>query len=413
LPSQVDVAVVGGGFTGLSAALALAKRGAQVALFEAGEVGSGASGRNGGHVNSGLSVDYGALAQQYGADKAKTFYRFYDDAVDTVAQVVREEAIDCDFLRHGKLKLACLPMHLEKFKASHKRLVAEVDTSAELLDAKAVRDEIASDRFCGGLLLPKGGQMHMGKFAHGLAVAAQRAGAKIFPNCAVQSFRRIEGTRHVLDTARGEVTAKQVLLATGPSRIGAYANFGWIRRRIVPVGSFIVVTEALSQALADSLLPRRRTYVTSENVHYYFRLTPDNRLVFGGRARFAMSDPQSDTKSGEILRAGMLRMFPQLANVAVDYCFGGLVDMSRDRMPRAGERDGMFYSMGYSGHGAQMSVHMGRVMARVLAGETEANPWRVLPWHAIPGHFGNPWFLPAVGLYYRAKDALEVARSPR
>jgi glycine/D-amino acid oxidase-like deaminating enzyme len=126
----------------------------------------------------------------------------------------------------------------------------------------------------------------------------------------------------------------------------------------------------------------------------------------GGRARFGVSNPQSDAASGEILRAQLGEMFPQLRDVRIDYCWGGLVDMTQDRLPHAGERDGVYYSTGYSGHGTQMSVLMGQRMAAVMAGDRDANPWRTRRWPAIPGHFGPPWFLPAVGLYYRLKDRL-------
>ena len=136
----------------------------------------------------------------------------------------------------------------------------------------------------------------------------------------------------------------------------------------------------------------------------YFRSTPDGRLLFGGRARFAMSNPRSDQRSGEILRRGLARVFPELAQVRIDYCWGGLVDMTMDRLPRAGEHEGLHYAMGYSGHGVQMSVHMGEIMARVMNGETAANPWRDLDWPAIPGHTGKAWFLPFVGAWYRAMD---------
>ena len=156
----------------------------------------------------------------------------------------------------------------------------------------------------------------------------------------------------------------------------------------------------------ERLLPHRRTYVTSKNFVNYFRLTPDNRLVFGGRARFAMSNPRSDQKSGRILRATMEELFPELRGVRIDYCWGGMVDMTADRLPRAGEDHGLYYSTGYSGHGVQMSVHMGQVMADVMAGRPERNPWRGLEWPAIPGHFGKPWFLPIVGAYYRLQDWL-------
>lgn len=409
LPAQVDVAIIGGGFTGLSAALALARRGASVAVLEAGSrVAAEASGRNGGHVNNGLAVDYAELAAKVGVDLARSWYHAFDDAVDSVARVIEEEQIDCDFLRHGKLKLATRPSQMEALQRNAQRLIDDgVDSDVEILDAAQVSAEIQSERFHGGLLYKRSGQMHMGRFAFGLATAAQAQGAQIHTSAEVTRIERLgDGYAHRLHTARGTVSAKQVLLATGASRHGGYASFGWLRRRLVPIGSFIVVTEPLGAERAKALLAAQRTYVTVANIHHYFRLTTDHRLVFGGRARFAISSPQSDAASGEILRAGLAQMFPQLAQVRLDYCWGGLVDMTRDRLPHAGERDGLYYAMGYSGHGTQMSVHMGQRMAAVLAGDTAANPWHGRDWPAIPGHFGSPWFLPAIGLYYRIKDKL-------
>jgi len=409
LPSQCDVAIVGGGFTGLSAALALARRGASVVVLEAGErIAAEASGRNGGHVNNGLAVDYAEVAAKVGAERARAWYHAYDEAVDTVERIVGDEAIACDFVRHGKLKLATKPAQLEALSRSAERLVRDgVDTDVEILDAAQVRAEVDSDRFAGGLLYKRSGQMHMGRFADGLAQAAERRGAQIRTGTCVQRLERLgAGQAHRVHTSRGSLQAQQVLLANGAARHGGYASFGWLRRRIVPIGSFIVVTEPLGAERASALLRERRTYVTVANIHHYFRLTPDHRLVFGGRARFAISSPMSDAKSGEILRAGMVEIFPSLAGAGIDYCWGGLVDMTQDRLPHAGERDGLFYSTGYSGHGTQMSVLMGERMAAVMAGDASANPWRGREWRAIPGHLGPPWFLPAVGLYFRLKDRL-------
>jgi glycine/D-amino acid oxidase-like deaminating enzyme len=397
---NVDVAVIGGGFTGLSAALALAKRGASAAVLDAGRMGGGASGRNGGQCNTGVAQDYVALYAQLGAERARGCYRAYASAVETVERLIRDEQIDCDYLASGKLKLAAKPHHLEHLEKTAELIRREVDPDVELIGRDRIRSEVGSDSFYGGLLQKHGGQMHMGKFAVGLANAAARNGARLFENASVTSIEKDGGAYRIV-SARGELRAKQVLIATGPSRHGP---FGWYRRRLAPVGSFIVVTEPLPAAELARLLPERRSYTTSRLMHNYFRVTPDARLLFGGRARFTASEQPSDAKSGRILQANLVQMFPSLADARIDYCWGGLVDITADRLPRAGQHDGIYFSMGYSGHGTQMSTHMGQVMADVIGGNAAANPWREFDWPAIPGHTGKPWFLPLVGTYYRIKD---------
>ncbi len=401
---RADVVVVGGGFTGLSAALALARQGASVVVLEAGRVVGEASGRNGGHCNSGLAHDFATLAAKLGVDQARAFYQAYAASVETVAGLVAQEGIDCDFARVGRLKLAVKPEHYDKLARACDLLRAEVDQNVEMVPAERIRTEVGSDQFFGGLLQTTSAQMHMGKFGVGLAHAAARAGARIVEHSPVTGIARRPDGGFRLTSARGSLDAGQVLLATGNSRQGPFFYF---RRRMISVGSFLIATAPLDKAVIDRLLPQRRNYVTSKNIGNYFRLSPDNRLLFGGRARFAMSNPSSDQKSGDVLRLAMEQMFPELQGVDIDYCWGGLVDMTADRLPRAGQHRGMYYSTGYSGHGVQMSVHMGQAMADVMAGKTECNPWRDLSWPAVPGHFGTPWFLPLVGAYYRMRDWLE------
>jgi glycine/D-amino acid oxidase-like deaminating enzyme len=398
---RVDVAVVGGGFTGLSAALALARRGASVALLDAGRIGGGASGRNGGHVNTGVAQDFGALIKQLGRERARRCYLAYASAVDTVERLIREESIDCDYLASGKLKLAAKPQHYEHLAQTAELIHREVDQNIELIDATRIGDEVQSDRFHGGLLQRHGGQMHMGKFAVGLAQAAARNGAALYEHAPVSAIVKQGAGGYRIVSGRGELTATNVLIATGPSKHGP---FSWYRRRIAPIGSFIIVTEPLGADVVARMFPNRRAYTTTRLMHNYFRLTADNRLVFGGRARFTASEQPSDEKSGRILQRNLAELFPALAQARIDYCWGGLVDMTADRLPRAGQHDGLYFSMGYSGHGTQMSTHMGQVMADVIEGRDDANPWRDFSWPAIPGHTGKPWFLPIVGTYYRIKD---------
>jgi glycine/D-amino acid oxidase-like deaminating enzyme len=401
LEGSVDVAVIGGGFTGLSAALALGRRGASVAVLDAGRMGGGASGRNGGQCNTGVAQDYAALREQLGVERAQGCYRAYAAAVDTVERLIREEGIDCDYLASGKLKLAAKPHHLEHLERTAELIRREVDPDVEIISGERIRSEVESDSFFGGLLQKHGGQMHMGRFAVGLANAAVRRGARLYEHAEVTSIAK-EGGAYRVASSRGALRAQQVLIATGPSRHGPFA---WYRRRLAPVGSFIVVTEPLPPAQLMRMLPKRRSYTTSRLMHNYFRVTPDSRLLFGGRARFTASEQPSDAKSGRILQRNLADIFPALASVRIDYCWGGLVDITADRLPRAGQHDGVWFSMGYSGHGTQMSTHMGQVMAEVMSGNAAANPWRDFAWPAIPGHTGKPWFLPLVGAYYQIKDA--------
>lgn len=396
-----DVVVVGAGFTGLCAALALAKKGAKVVVLEAVRVAGAASGRNGGMCNNGFAQDYGGMVERFGMERANLFYKAFDAGVDKVESIVAEEGIDCHFARVGKLKLAAKPEHFDKIIRSQELLARNVDPETRLVLPKDLPSEIGSDKFFGGMIYGKSANMHMGMYGQGLAEAVVRHGGTIFEHNPLMKMRRVAGG-HELTTPHGTVKAAQVLLATGTS---AYGPLGWFRRRIVPVGAYLIATEPLPVELLDRLTPRRRNTVDTRNFVSYFRTTPDNRILFGGRARFSgRSDPAADAKSGAILQRSMVNFFPELADARIDYCWGGMVDMTSDRLPRAGEKDGVFYSMGYSGHGTHMATYMGGVMAEVLDGKAELNPWRDFDWPAIPGYFGKPWFLPFVGAYYKYKD---------
>lgn len=399
-----DVAVIGAGFTGLGAARKLAEDGRAVVVLEAQHVGFGASGRNGGHLNNGIAHSYLGASAEYGAEKARALYRAFDAGIDTIERLVSEEGIDCAFRRAGKLKLASKPQHFEGIARNFEAIHAEVDPETALLSRDDLGREIGSDQFHGAMLQKKSAMMHMGGFVTGLADAARRRGAVIHEHAPVTA-RREHGRGWELHTPRGKVTADKVLLATGAYTTDA---FGWFRRRIVPVGSFLLATRPLTTDEVAATMPGNRTCVTSMNIGNYFRLAPDNRLIFGGRARFsARSDQQSDAKSGTVLRRALAQIFPHLAEVQVDYCWGGMVDMTQDRYPRAGFADGVHYSMGYSGHGAQIATHMGEIMADLIVGRIDRNPFADLPWNAVPLHTGKPWFLPLVGLYYKALDKVQ------
>ncbi len=403
IEGHYDVAVVGGGFTGLGAARQLAMAGAKVVVLEAEMVGFGASGRNGGHLNNGLAHSYLSAKQELGKERAIALYKALDASIDTLEAIIAEEGIDCNFRRAGKLKLASKPQHFEGLAKNFEAVYAEVDPDTALLSPEDLKREIGSP-FHGAMLSKKSAMMHMGRYVVGLAEAAKRRGAIIVENATVTDISKSAG-RHVLKTAKGSVTADNVLMASG-----AYTtpNFGYFRRRIMAVGSFIIATRPLTDQEVAATMPGNRTCVNSMNIGNYWRLSPDNRLIFGGRARFsATSDQRSDAKSGAILRESLTRIFPQLAHVEIDYCWGGLVDITKDRYPRAGFHDGLWYAMGYSGHGAQLSTHLGMTIADAILGRPDRNPVKGLEWPAVPGHFGKPWFLPLVGLYYKMLDKVQ------
>jgi len=401
LPARASVVVIGGGFTGLSAARTLAMQGIDTVLLEAEAVAGAASGRSGGHCNNGTAADLLSLSRSLGEAEAKRYYAMFDSAVDFVENVVREEQIDCDFVRNGKIKLAVKPSHVEAMKRGADYLAREVEPDLVFLEGEALQSEVSSDAFHAGMVMPRSAQMHVGRYGVGLADAAARHGAAIYEHTPVTRLKRLSGSRYEVGTARGSIMADAVLVCTGTSLNGP---FGWLRRRTVPMGSFVVATEPLTDEQIAMSMPGRRNCVTTAHVGNYFRMTADKRLIFGGRARFALSNPSSDAKAGEILRQGLAQVFPALAEVPIAYTWGGVLDMTQDRLPRAGEHNGLFYVTGLSGHGVQFSGYIGDRMARLIGGQADANPLVGKRFSAIPGHLGPPWFLPFVGVWYRFLD---------
>ena len=395
------MAVIGGGLTGVVAALHLARRwGEGRTCSSSTPSGSAPRDATAAWPPRACRSASGTQWTKLGFDKAASLYRTYGQAVDLIEKLVTDEGIDCDFARPGKLILASKPAHLQGFEKTAELLNTRLGVETQLVPKSELRREIGSDVFHGGMVDSKSASLHVGKYIRGLGEAAERAGVTIHEEAPVLKLTKL-GSGHELETPRGRIQADQVLLATG-----AYTRrpFRWHQVRIAPVGSFIIATEPLDASVCDDLLPTRRVASDSKNLLNYFRITPDNRLLFGGRARFAMSNPQSDEKSGKLLRDAMVHIFPQLSDARIDYCWGGVVDMTLDRMVKAGQHDGVYYSMGYAGHGVQMATYMGRAMAEYMSGVPEANIWRDFEFRRIPGHFGPPWFLPVAGTYYKLKD---------
>ncbi len=398
LPAHCDLAIIGGGLTGLSTALHAARSGASVVLLEQEKIGWGASTRNAGMALTGLKLSPEQLVKRYGRERARKFYRASLDALAFVQNLIEQEKIACDFHRCGDLCAAYRPAHYAGLIASQKFLQEEFEHHTELVPAAELKHELGTAVYHGGLIDPLSAGLNPAKLVAGLARCAHEAGAHLLEGTPVDECRR-EASGFVLRTTRGDVHAKEVVVATNGYTPSALRN---LRRRIIPVGSYIIVTEVLGRGLAEELLPTNRMVYDTKNFLFYFRRTPDDRLLFGGRTSFT---PMSDRKAAKILRADMLSVFPQLAATKIDYAWHGNVGFTFDQMPHLGEQNGLHYAMGYGGHGVVMSVYFGYWLAQKLAGaNTSAFPFFELPMPARFFYRKRPWFLPLAGAYYRVLD---------
>ena len=399
LPDRTDVAIVGGGYTGLSAARTLARHGAAVTVVERHRVGWGASGRNGGFVLPGFKPGADYLVRRYGADRARALFADSMRAIEFLEGLIAEEAIDCGFARRGAVTLAGRLSHLGELDRDRLTLRDRLGHETVLLGPAELRQEIDSPCYHGGLLDPAAGALHPARYCEGLAAAAVRAGAVIVEGVEVHGAKRAKGGT-TLATSGGPLPAAEVLVATNGYTGAAFPG---LRRRVVPVGSYVVATAQLEPAAAQALLPRGRVMSDTWNLLHYFRLSDDGRLVFGGRASFT---PTTVGRSAEILARAMRRVFPSLAEIPVEYAWAGKICIGRDRMPHAGRLGGVHYALGYAGHGVALSTWLGARVGDALAGRGAIPELTGERLRAIPLYGGTPWFLPVVGGYYRMKDWL-------
>ena len=406
LPEVVDVAVIGSGFTGLSAARTLAKRGARVAVLEAETIGWGASSRNGGMVLTGLKLGVNELTSRYGRERTQRMYAASLASIDCVEKIVKEERIECDFSRCGHLEVACKQRHFDDYQRQAELIEIEFNHQLRVVQKNELSSEIGSIIYFGGMVDEISAGCNPARYVAGLARAAMKAGADIFEHARVESIQRDSRQGEAgwrLATARGPLWAHEVFVGTSGYTGSATPA---LQRKIIPIGSFIITTEVLPAALASELSPRNRMIYDSKNYLYYYRLTPDRRMLFGGRAAFFPESDQTIRRSAEILRRGMIGVYPQLADARVEYVWGGTLDFAFDIMPHAGEIDGMYYAIGYAGHGVAMATYQGQRIAEMMAGDNPENPFVGIPFPGAPlGLYnGKPWFLPFAGAWYKVLD---------
>jgi glycine/D-amino acid oxidase-like deaminating enzyme len=405
LPDEVDVLVVGGGYTGVSAARTLALRGARVSLVEANQLGWGASTRNGGIVHPGYKWGPGALVRRYGEETGRALYRETLDGYAFLKTLLAEEAIDADFAETGHLELAYAPSHAHHF-AETKASLDLVGGAAEIVPRERVREEIGSDAYFGALVVPNSGGLHPGRYFAGLVAAAERAGADLHDDVRATSVRRDSDGRFTVATTSGQVNAREVLVATNGYTDGFVPA---LRRRIIPIGSYIIATERLGDELAHELSPKGRMFFDTKNFLYYWRVF-DGRMIFGGRASFL---PTTVDRTAAILHRGMIEVHPQLIAKRIEYAWGGKVGFTFDRMPHAGRlSSGVAFAMGYCGTGVVMSTYLGARMGEWLCGG-EAPALTRLRFPLVPVPYeGRPWFLPFAGEWFRLQDRLAARSRP-
>ncbi|RME08787.1 MAG: FAD-binding oxidoreductase, partial [Anaerolineae bacterium] len=285
LPSAVDVAIIGGGYTGLSAARTLAKSGASVAVLERESIGWGASSRNGGITGCGLKAGAPTIFKRYGEAMGRTFWQASLDALDLIRELVDEEGVDCDFQQNGDLCVAFKPSHYEGFKerlAWHRKHLGH---ELRLVPPDALREEIGSPAYFGGIVDPHGAGLHPAKLVFGLARVAARYGAQLYEHTTVRQVRR-EGGDFEVHTSRGVLRAGEVITATNGYTDALVPG---LRSRVIPVGSYSIVTAPLPPELRAEISPRGRVFWDSKWFLNYFRLTPDGRMLWGGRNNLSTS----------------------------------------------------------------------------------------------------------------------------
>jgi glycine/D-amino acid oxidase-like deaminating enzyme len=406
LPGRVEVAIIGAGFTGLSAARTLSKRGGSVAVLESETIGWGASSRNGGMVLTGMKLGVNQLISMYGHDLTRRMYAASLETIDCVEQIIREEAIDCDFSRSGHLEVACKQKHFDDYARQVDVIAREFNHELRVVQRNELNTEIGSNIYYGGMVDEVSAGLNPARYVAGLGRAAIKAGAEIFEHARVEGLQResLQGEAGwKITTSRGPLWAREVFVGTSGYTGKATPA---LQKRIIPIGSFIITTEVLPEALAHELSPRNRMIYDSKNYLYYYRLTPDRRMLFGGRAAFFPENNQTVRRSAEILRRGMIEVYPQLRDAKIEYVWGGTLDFAFDIMPHAGQLDGMYYAVGYAGHGVAMATYQGQKMAELIAGDKPENPFVGIKFPGAPlGMYnGKPWFLPFAGAWYKFLD---------
>lgn len=399
LPSKADVAIVGSGYTGLNAAIELAKSGANVVVLEQETVGWGGSSRNGGLFAPDISVGMQKIEKRYGQEMAAALWKWSLDALNHVEEMIVDEEIECDYSKKGQIYLACRPEHFTLAQGYMNYLAEKFDYFRQrAIGPDDLQNEIGTDIYFGGILEEFAGGADPAKYVFGLARAANRHGANIIERAKATDIRRRNGS-FMISTSKGPIESKEVLLATSgyTSHLLPKARFG-----VFPIASCIVLTKPLSPELQREISPNNRVFYDSKRLLNYFRLTADGRLLFGGRKSSA--EDANLARSSQRIHRRMLEVFPQLKDIPISHSWSGYVGYTFDRMPHIGRVNGVYYAYGYCGHGLVAASYMGVEVARLISGQQESSPFLEIP---HPRYFWASFeklFLPLGSLWYGFLD---------
>ena len=398
---RADVCVIGGGFTGLSAALNLAEQGMDVVLLEAERIGFGASGRNGGLIGSGQRGDLLDMEKQFGFERSRLFWDFAEAAKAEIRTRVSKHDIHCD-LQDGQIEGTHNRRNLGEAEKYARALVERYDyPHCRALSREETREMIATDDFLEGLYDGQAMTIHPLNYALGLARAAREAGVRIFENSRVLEYTKTDPA--TVKTGNGAVDAAFVVL-------GCNGYLGKLEPRvaskIMPINNFVIATESMGEERARKLINGRFGVHDTRFVVNYFRLSDDHRLLFGGGENYRPGFPKDIAK---FVRPYMLELFPQLDDVRTDYAWGGTLSVTVNRLPHVGRLDpNLFFAQGYSGHGISTANFAGKVIAEAIAGTAgRFDVFASLPIHTFPG--GTLLRYPGMVLgmlYYSIKDKL-------